>query len=150
MDDASNQDQLISITARIVTAFAGNSPIRAADLPKLIGDVQAALAKAISPVPEPEPLVPAVSVKRSVAPDSVTCLECGKKLKSLKRHLHTRHELTPEAYRQKWGLMPDYPMVAPVYAAERSALAKAIGLGRREPVKTARRGKGAARAAKRA
>jgi len=118
-------------TADIVAAYVSNNSIAAADLPMLIATVHQAIVKLASgPVePEPAPLVPAVPVRKSVAPDYIICLEDGKKFKSLKRHLRTRYNLTPEQYRAKWNLPRDYPMVAPNYAEARSALAKSMGLG---------------------
>lgn len=115
----------------IVAAFVGHNTIAAQDLPALIQSVYSVLGKlGTTPesitVEEPKPAVP---VKRSVTPDFIICLEDGKKFKSLKRHLRSVYDLTPEAYREKWGLPRDYPMVAPAYAAARSALAKTIGLG---------------------
>lgn len=116
--------------ADVVAAFVGNNTVAAADLPFLIQSVHAAFGKLAAPVEEPtEELKPAVPVKRSVTVDYIICLEDGKKFKSLKRHLRTVYDLTPEAYREKWGLPRDYPMVAPGYAAARSELAKAMGLG---------------------
>ncbi|MER9300469.1 MucR family transcriptional regulator [Mesorhizobium sp. M0621] len=119
----------VSIAADIVAAYVSNNPLPIGELPKLIGDVHAAL-KGIG-TPATEPVVkqePAVSIRKSVTPDFIICLEDGKKFKSLKRHLQ---HLTPDQYRQKWNLPADYPMVAPNYAATRSALAKASGLGRK-------------------
>lgn len=116
--------------ADIVAAFVGNNTVAVADLPSLIQSVHAALGKLVAPVEEPvEELKPAVPVKRSVTAEYIICLEDGKKFKSLKRHLRTVYDLTPETYREKWGLPRDYPMVAPGYAAARSELAKAMGLG---------------------
>lgn len=124
----------IDETAHIVAAYVSNNRVAPADLPELISSVFAALtsttAAAKAPA-EPEPLVPAVSIKKSVSDDYLICLEDGKKFKSLKRHLMTHYNLTPEEYRAKWKLPADYPMVAPNYAAARSALAKSMGLGRK-------------------
>lgn len=123
---------LIDLTADIVSAYVSNNSLSASELPRLIGDVHLALAKTHhngSSGPEPEPLKPAVNPKKSVFPDYIVCLEDGKKFKSLKRHLRTHYDLSPEEYREKWGLAADYPMVAPNYAAARSALAKKMGLG---------------------
>ncbi|MDI4665040.1 MucR family transcriptional regulator [Xanthobacter autotrophicus] len=123
-------DTNLELVADIVAAFVGNNTVLAADLPALIRSVYSALEKL--GVPEPvvvEKLNPAVAVKRSVTDDFIICLEDGKKFKSLKRHLRTVYDLTPEAYREKWGLPRDYPMVAPAYAAARSALARNMGLG---------------------
>ncbi|TRC89077.1 MucR family transcriptional regulator [Mesorhizobium sp. WSM4303] len=132
----SNEQQdkadFVSIAADIVAAYVANNPVPVAELPKLIGDIHAAL-QGISP-PAAEPVVklePAVSIRKSVTPDYIICLEDGKKFKSLKRHLSTHYNISPEEYRAKWSLPSDYPMVAPNYAAARSVLAKAIGLGRK-------------------
>ncbi|MDX8536015.1 MucR family transcriptional regulator [Mesorhizobium abyssinicae] len=131
-DDQLNKAELVSIAADIVAAYVSNNPVPVAELPKLIGDIHAALQNVGTPVVEPAvKLEPAVSIRKSVAPDYIICLEDGKKFKSLKRHLSTHYNLSPEAYRQKWSLPADYPMVAPNYAATRSALAKAAGLGRK-------------------
>jgi predicted transcriptional regulator len=123
--------ELIDLTADIVSAYVSNNSVASADLPKLIAEVHQALSRTQSGVaePEPEPLKPAVSPKKSVFPDYIICLEDGKKFKSLKRHLRTHYDLSPEEYREKWGLPADYPMVAPNYAAARSELAKKMGLG---------------------
>jgi len=129
-----SEDTLLGLTTDVVSAFAGHNSIAAADLPALIRSVHASLAAAVSSAaqpPEPEALVPAVSIRKSVTPDYLICLEDGKRFKSLKRHLGAKYGLTPDAYREKWGLPHDYPMVAPNYAASRSALAKATGLGRK-------------------
>ncbi len=121
----------VTLTADIVGAYVSNNSVAAADLPALIQSVHAALgAAATGKVEAPvEELKPAVSVKKSVTPDYIICLEDGKKFKSLKRHLRTAYDMTPEDYRAKWGLPSDYPMVAPNYASARSALAKKMGLG---------------------
>jgi predicted transcriptional regulator len=124
-------DNDITIVAQIVAAYVSNNSVASADLPKLIGEIHAAvgrLANPEAPVIE-ERLQPAVAVKKSVTPDFIICLEDGKKFKSLKRHLATVFDMTPDEYRTKWSLPPDYPMVAPNYAAQRSALAKQSGLG---------------------
>jgi predicted transcriptional regulator len=121
----------IELTAEIVSAYVSNNPVPAADMPGLINQVHTALTRvsAGQADAQPEPLKPAVSVKKSITPDHIVCLEDGKKFKSLKRHLRTQYNMTPEQYRDKWGLPPDYPMVAPNYAAARSQLAKQMGLG---------------------
>ncbi len=132
---------LIELSADIVCAYVSNNALSTTDLPKLIADVHLAL-KALQQsgeVPEPaEELKPAVPIRKSVAPDYIVCLEDGKKFKSLKRHLRTHYNLSPEEYREKWGLPADYPMVAPNYSATRSRLAKDNGLGRKAPVKAGR------------
>ena len=129
-DNSGDSSSFIELTANIVSAYVSNNTVPSADLPALIARFTRAAARlgraATAPV---EPLKPAVPVKRSVIPDYIVCLEDGKKFKSLKRHLRTRYDMTPEQYREKWGLPPDYPMVAPNYAAARSQLAKQMGLG---------------------
>ena len=122
---------LIDLAADIVSAYVSNNTVPAAELPALIAEVHRALNNTTMGLnePEPEPLKPAVNPKKSVFPDYIVCLEDGKKFKSLKRHLRTHYDLSPEEYRDKWGLPSDYPMVAPNYAAARSALAKKMGLG---------------------
>jgi predicted transcriptional regulator len=129
----SSELELTSLTADIVAAYVTHNVISGDKLPDFIGSVYAALSKAslqgIEP-PEVE-LTPAVPVKKSVTHDHIICLEDGKKFKSLKRHLKTHYDLSPEEYREKWGLPRDYPMVAPAYAAARSSLAKNMGLGLR-------------------
>ena len=124
---------LIDLAAEVVSAYVSNNTVPAGELPGLIAEVHQALARTHSGAmnPEPEPLKPAVNPKKSVFPDYIICLEDGKKFKSLKRHLRTHYDLSPEDYRDKWGLSADYPMVAPNYADQRSTLAKAIGLGTR-------------------
>jgi predicted transcriptional regulator len=120
-------------TINLVSAYVSNNPVSQADLHKLIADTHSALLAlytGVVPVPvKPEELYPAVPIKKSITPDYLICLEDGEKFKSLKRHLRTEYNLSPEAYRTKWGLPKDYPMVAPNYSATRSALAKASGLG---------------------
>src|SRR5690242_19369967 len=126
-----DQEYLVETTAKIVTAYVSNNRLMAADLPALINAVYQTVAGVNGGSgPVGEPPKPVVSVKRSVTDDYIVCLEDGKKFKSLKRHLRTSYGLSPEQYRAKWGLPADYPMVAPNYAAQRSKLAKAIGLGR--------------------
>lgn len=131
MNDQTNGADLIDLAADIVSAYVSNNTVPASELPSLIGEVHRALANTQSgtTVAEPEPLKPAVNPRKSVFPDYIVCLEDGKKFKSLKRHLRTHYDLSPEEYREKWGLPADYPMVAPNYAAARSALAKKMGLG---------------------
>ena len=131
MDTADNfGETLITLTADIVSAHVSNNSVAVSDLPLLIGNVHGALAglggQADAPAARPEP---AVSIRSSIKPDYVVCLEDGKKLKMLKRHLMTHYSMTPDEYRKKWGLNADYPMVAPNYAEQRRALAKKIGLG---------------------
>ena len=124
---------LVELTADVVSAYVSNNPVSTTDLPNLIGEVHSALTRLQSgPAPAPvEKAKPAVSPKKSVFDDYIICLEDGKKFKSLKRHLRTHYDLSPEQYREKWGLAPDYPMVAPSYAAARSKLARDMGLGRK-------------------
>jgi len=128
--------ELLNLTTDIVAAYVSNNPVPASDLPSLIADTHSAMSRLRSttgPVAE-ERLVPAVSIKKSVTPDFLICLEDGKKFKSLKRHIGTHYNLTPDEYRAKWGLPADYPMVAPAYSAARSHLAKTMGLGRKAAV----------------
>jgi predicted transcriptional regulator len=133
IDSTDNTDCLIlTITSNVVSAYVSNNAIPAAELPTLIDRVNAALVNLSKPVrPAVEPLTPAVPIKRSVASNHIICLEDGKKFKSLKRHLMAYHNMSPEEYREKWNLPPDYPIVAPTYTASRSALAKNTGLGRK-------------------
>jgi predicted transcriptional regulator len=131
--DSSASPELVTITAKIVAAYVSNNPIASAELPGLIAETHAALSRAAGrSVPaEREETKPKIAVKKSVMPDFIICLEDGKKFKSLKRHLRTHYNLSPEEYREKWNLPPDYPMVAPNYATARSQLAKKMGLGTR-------------------
>ena len=133
MTENMEQDNLIELTADIVSAYVSNNSIQSSDLPALISDVHTAMYKTLGgpAEPEPEPQKPAVSIKKSVTPDYIICLDDGKKFKSLKRHLRTHYDLTPADYRENWGLPADYPMVAPNYAKARSMLAKKMGLGRK-------------------
>ena len=127
------QADLINLTAQIVAAYVAKNVVQVADLPTLISTVYQSLTSASKPSePEQAPadLKPAVPVKKSVQPDFIVCLEDGKKLKMLKRHLKTSYNMTPDEYRAKWGLPSDYPMVAPNYAKARSELALKLGLGR--------------------
>ncbi|MEL6751428.1 MAG: MucR family transcriptional regulator [Pseudomonadota bacterium] len=128
-----NESVLIELTSEVVSAYVSNNPIASADLPGLIHEVHAALGS-LGGEPEPEPAEkqkPAVSIKKSLGHEYLICLEDGKKFKSLKRHLKTHFDLTPEQYREKWGLPSDYPMVAPAYSEARSKLARESGLGRK-------------------
>ena len=131
MSDAASKS-FIDLTANIVSAYLSNNPTPASEIPGLISQIHAALQRvSTGRVETPmEPAKPAVSVKKSMTPDYLVCLEDGKRFKSLKRHLRTQYNMTPEQYRDKWSLPADYPMVAPNYAAQRSAMAKKIGLGR--------------------
>jgi predicted transcriptional regulator len=126
-------EQLLTLTADIVAAHGGNNSVAVGVIATLIANVHAALAglsSAETPEPEVVPPEPAVSIRSSVKPDYIVCLEDGKKLKMLKRHLAVYYNITPEEYRQRWGLPADYPMVAPSYPESRRELAKTIGLGR--------------------
>ena len=132
MDANENETEtLITLTADIVSAHVSNNSVAVNDLPTLIQNVHNALSGlgAAASEPEAKKQEPAVSVRASIKPDYIVCLEDGKKLKMLKRHLMTHYQMTPAEYRQKWGLSPDYPMVAPNYAEQRRSLAKQIGLG---------------------
>ena len=135
---ASDNQELITLTADIVAAHVSNNSVAVSDLPLLIANVHGALSglgeRKEEPAVRPEP---AVSIRSSIKPDYVVCLEDGKKLKMLKRHLMTHYNLTPDQYRQKWGLSADYPMVAPNYAEQRRTLAKKIGLGTKRKRTTA-------------
>jgi predicted transcriptional regulator len=128
MDDKA---EIIEMTTDIVSAYVGNNSVAAGDLPALIQSVHKALSGVSSGVEtvEAAPKEPAVSIKKSITPDYLICLEDGRKFKSLKRHLRTKYNMSPEDYRAKWGLPKDYPMVAPNYARARSDLAKQMGLG---------------------
>lgn len=128
-----NSDMLIELTADVVAAYVSNNPVPVGELPGLISDVHAALGRVGGAVEQPpvDKQKPAVNPKRSVHDEYLICLEDGKKFKSLKRHLMTHYGMTPDQYREKWGLEAAYPMVAPNYAAARSALAKKMGLGRK-------------------
>ncbi len=134
MDNGTSIDrnELLALTAEIVSAYVGNNALDTSTVPGMIGAVFAKLTElSTDEKPLPETLTPAVPIKRSVTDDYIVCLEDGKKLKMLKRHLMTAYGMTPEEYRARWGLKPDYPMVAPTYAAKRQELAKKIGLGRK-------------------
>jgi predicted transcriptional regulator len=133
--------ELARLTTEVVAAYVSGNTMPPSDLPELIGAVSRALrgigqASEQAPPPKPEP---AVTVRRSISPDQITCLVCGKKQKMLKRHLAAAHDLTPAAYRELFDLKPDYPMVAPSYAQQRSEMALRIGLGRKQPPPRRRR-----------
>ena len=130
--EKNSRDQILRMAVEVVAAYVGKNAIQANQIPDLIHTVYNSLSLADGQVQEvkAEAPRPAVSVKRSVTPEYIVCLEDGKKLKMLKRHLRTTYNMTPDEYRAKWGLPPDYPMVAPNYAAQRSEFAKKIGLGR--------------------
>ncbi len=133
MSMAEEQNGLIELTADIVSAYVSNNSVAANDVPALIGEVFSALSRVGTGVvaTPTEPAKPAVNPKKSITPDYLICLEDGKKFKSLKRHLRTMYNMSPEQYREKWGLAADYPMVAPNYAEARSRLAKEMGLGQK-------------------
>jgi predicted transcriptional regulator len=144
MSESSAHVDLLGLTAEIVSAHVSNNPVPISELPNLIQDVHRTLSTLGTPAPrveaeKPQPVVP---IKKSINPDYLICLEDGKKLKMLKRHLQSAYNMTPEQYREKWGLPPDYPMVAPNYANHRSSLAKQIGLGT-QPRKAGRPSKSA-------
>lgn len=126
MPEQPDSDDLRALTTKIIVSHVANNTVTLSNLPKLIHGVHQALASVAAAHDKPRP---AVTVKNSITPDYIICLEDGKRLKMLKRHLMTSFGLTPQAYRERWGLPADYPMVAPKYAAQRSALAKKIGLG---------------------
>ncbi|MFC5507828.1 MucR family transcriptional regulator [Bosea massiliensis] len=138
-------DAVIGLVADIVSAYVANNSVPVSELPGLIASTHAAIAGlGAAPVSVPEEkAIPAVSIKKSITPDFLICLEDGKKFKSLKRHLRTSYDMSPEQYRTKWGLPSDYPMVAPAYAEARSNLAKKMGLGQQRK-KTTGRGRKAA------
>lgn len=129
MSEQSSQNELLALTAEIVAAHVGNNSVPLVELPQLINEVYRTLSSVGTTPSAPERPQPAVPVKKSVTPEYIVCLEDGKKLKMLKRHLKTAYNMTPEEYRERWGLPADYPMVAPSYAQHRSSLAKKIGLG---------------------
>ena len=131
MSEQVSSAELLKLTADIVAAHVSNNKLPANDLPQLIAQVHASLSDTGGAASAQQRPSPAVPVKKSVTADFIVCLEDGKKLKMLKRHLKTAYDMTPEEYREKWGLPHDYPMVAPNYAAQRSSLAKKIGLGTR-------------------
>ena len=132
MDNTEQSNDLLALTTEIVAAHVSNNTVSLADLPQLINQVYNSLANiGTAPAAAAVRPQPAVSIKKSVLPDYIVCLEDGKKLKMLKRHLKTAYNMSPEGYRERWGLAADYPMVAPNYARQRSRLAKEIGLGTR-------------------
>lgn len=140
INDYNDDQMIVELTSDVVAAYVSNNPVAATDLPGLIGEVHKAL-KGISTrnvEPEKPELIPAVNPKKSVTRDYIICLEDGKKFKSLKRHLRSHFDLSPEEYREKWGLPADYPMVAPSYSEKRSNLAREKGLGRKKGAKVKR------------
>jgi predicted transcriptional regulator len=138
--------QLVELAADVVSAYVANNSIATSELGPLIASTYAALSQLGAEVAAPiaAPQTPAVSIRKSVTPDAIICLEDGKPFKSLKRHLSSKYNMTPEQYRTKWGLPVDYPMVAPAYAEARSALAKAMGLGRKAAKPIGKKGRKAA------
>jgi len=136
----SDTENYIELAAEIVSAYVSNNSVPAGELATLLGDIHSAIVRVAGGIAVPAPVEaakPAVSPKKSITNEFIVCLEDGRKFKSLKRHLRTQYNMSPEQYREKWGLAPDYPMVAPAYAKARSALAKQMGLGqqRRRRVK---------------
>jgi len=127
-----DSSELLRMTTDVVSAYLGNNTVAASQISEVISTVHEALSRLNTEQnePEAEPAKPAVPIRRSITPEYIVCLEDGKRLKMLKRHLRTTYNMTPEEYRAKWGLPADYPMVAPNYAAQRSEFAKKIGLGR--------------------
>ncbi len=138
--EVSPRDEILQMTAQIVSAYVSHNELPGSQIPEVIRSVFVTLnsQKGGEGAAAQEPLKPAVSIRRSLTPEYIICLEDGKKLKMLKRHLRTTYGMTPEEYRAKWGLAADYPMIAPNYAAQRSALAKKIGLGLKRPRKRGR------------
>jgi predicted transcriptional regulator len=135
--DTSDESLIVELTSDVIAAYVSNNPVSTTDLPGLIGEVHQAFKTISKASSEPEKieLNPAVNPKKSVTRDYIICLEDGKKFKSLKRHLRAHFDMSPEEYREKWGLAPDYPMVAPSYSERRSNLAREKGLGRKKGTK---------------
>jgi predicted transcriptional regulator len=131
-EDALDKNAVLAAVQAIVSAYLGNNQVPMSEVPGFINSVTLALTTGGAAISVDEPLKPSVPVNKSVAQDTITCLECGAKYKSLKRHLRTNHDLSPKAYRQRWGLPDTYPMTAPAYSKARSALAKEKGLGQRK------------------
>lgn len=129
MDTQPSKNTMLAWTTQILSSHLKKNTVPVDELPGMIGSIYRTLSTAIDGSSPKDDMKPAIAIRRSVTPDYLVCLEDGKKLKLLKRHLRTVYDLTPEEYRQKWGLPPDYPMVAPNYAVQRRALAKKIGLG---------------------
>jgi len=139
MDQDTGTPNFVELTSDIVSAFVSHNSVPATELPDLIAKVHQSLGKLVSPevaAPVEEKREPAVSIKKSIAPDYLICLNDGRRFKSLKRHLRTAYNLTPDDYRKMWGLPPDYPMVAPAYAEARSQLAKKMGLGQQRRMRS--------------
>ena len=129
MTDDLNRDELLTLTTEIVSSYVSNNVLPVNELPKVISEIYSTIVGLNAKTNSDSKLDPAVPIKKSIMPDYIVCLEDGKKLKMLKRHLKTAYDMTPEEYRERWGLSADYPMVAPNYAIHRSSLAKKIGLG---------------------
>lgn len=154
-EDRFDQAGLVQITAKIASAYLSNHTLPVSEIPAVLRAIHGALSTASNPaLAQAEAQQPAVPIKRSVAPDTIACLECGQKNKLLKRHLRVEHDLSADEYRAKWNLPVEYPMVAPTYAAARSQMAKSLGLGRRAgkpdpvaPEKSTGRGRGRGKAA---
>lgn len=142
-EDTLDSSNLLRMTSDVVAAYLGNNTVAASQISEVINSVHEAFSRLVTDnsEPEAEPAKPAVSIRRSITPDYIICLEDGKRLKMLKRHLRTTYNMTPEDYRSKWGLPADYPMVAPNYAAQRSEFAKKIGLGRKAVKRAGRKRK---------
>ena len=138
--DKTSTEELLRMTTEVVAAYVSNNSLSVGQLSEVIRTIHGALAALDGAAAAAEPPTPAVPIRKSVTPDYIVCLEDGKKLKMLKRHLRSTYGLTPDQYRARWGLPADYPMVAPTYAAQRSAFAKKIGLGR-SPGAKGRRGR---------
>ena len=138
-----NNDEILKMTVEIVAAYVSNNDVNSALVPDVINSIYSSLnsLNSQSSKKTSETLKPAISIRRSITPDYIVCLEDGKKLKMLKRHLRASYGMSPDDYRAKWGLPPDYPMVAPNYAEQRSSFAKKIGLGRKKGEKLVRRSK---------
>lgn len=128
-DSEMKAEHVINLTTEIVSAYVGNNPVQSSELPTLIKSVHDSLQTISTDIEPQEEQKPAVSVRKSITDDYLICLEDGKKFKSLKRHLRSKYDMSPEDYREKWNLPYDYPMVAPAYARQRSKLAKQMGLG---------------------
>ncbi|MBF0304544.1 MAG: MucR family transcriptional regulator [Alphaproteobacteria bacterium] len=141
--DKMSRDDILRMAVDVVAAYVSKNPLPAGQIPEVIQTVYSSLSSLEGGAPEvkAEAPRPAVPIRKSVTPDYIVCLEDGKKLKMLKRHLRTTYNMTPDEYRAKWGLTPDYPMVAPNYAAQRSDFAKKIGLGRKSPEGEEKRGR---------
>jgi predicted transcriptional regulator len=141
LTDDAGRLALVDMTTRVVSAYVGNNPVSSSQITEVIHTIYGALSGLTNVEAEeaPEPQKPAVSIRKSITPDYIVCLEDGKQLKMLKRHLRTTYDLSPDEYRAKWGLPSDYPMVAPNYAKQRSEFAKKIGLGKQNTRRSSRK-----------